>query len=78
MPPLYIFRIRSRIFRSYRKLREIEDALSGKAAPPAELIEDLDKLDAKAARITVPLSFADELYNLRSHIAMVRERLKPK
>jgi TRAP-type uncharacterized transport system substrate-binding protein len=75
VPPLYAFRIRSRVFRWYRRLREIEDALSRKATPPAELIEDLDKLDAKAERITVPLSFADELYNLRSHIAMVRERL---
>ena len=78
VPPLYAFRIRSRIFRWYRQLREIENALSGKAAPRSELIENLDKLDAKAARITVPLSFADELYNLRSHIAMVRERLKQK
>ena len=78
VPPLYAFRIRSRIFRWYRQLREIEDALSRNAAPPAELIEDLDKLDAKAERITVPLSFTDELYTLRSHIALVRERLKQK
>ncbi len=78
VPPLYTFRVRSRVFRLYRQLRAIEDALSGTAAPPSELIEDLDKLDAKAARITMPLSFADELYNLRSHIAMVRERLKQK
>jgi TRAP-type uncharacterized transport system substrate-binding protein len=76
VPPLYAFRVRSRIFRWYRQLREIEDALSRNATPPAELIEDLEKLDAKAERITVPLSFTDQLYNLRSHIAMVRERLK--
>ena len=75
VPQFYTFRIRSRIFRWYRQLREIENALSRKTTPPAELIEDLDKLDAKAERITVPLSFTDELYNLRSHIAMVRERL---
>ena len=28
------------------------------------------------ASVTVPLSYADELYSLRSHIDMVRQRLK--
>ena len=78
VPPLYAFRIRSRIFRWYRQLREIENALSRDSTPQAELIEELDKLDAKAERIAVPLSFTDELYALRSHIALVRERLKKK
>ena len=75
VPPLYEFRIRSRVFRWYRQLREIEDALRTKSASPAELLDDLNKLDAKAQRITVPLSYADELYSLRSHIQLVRERL---
>lgn len=30
---------------------------------------------AGPARISVPLSYTDELYSLRSHIALVRERL---
>ena len=76
IPPLYAFRIRSRIFRWYRRLRDIEDALSRKRTAPAELLEELNELEAKAERITVPLSFTDELYTLRSHIALVRERLK--
>ncbi len=75
VPPLYEFRIRSRVFRWYRQLREIEDALQAKSASPAELLDDLNKLDAKAQHVTVPLSYADELYDLRSHIRLVRERL---
>ncbi|MBI3372036.1 MAG: ABC transporter substrate-binding protein [Betaproteobacteria bacterium] len=75
VPPLYNFRIRSRIFRWYRQLRQIEDDLSRNAAPPEELLEALNKLDAKAERVKVPLSYTEELYNLRSHIALVRERL---
>jgi len=75
VPPLYEFRIRSRIFRWYRQLREIEDALRAKSVSPAELLDDLNKLEAKAQHVTVPLSYADELYSLRSHIQMVRERL---
>ncbi len=75
VPPLYEFRIRSRVFRWYRQLREIEDALRKKTTSPAELLDELNKLEAKAQHITVPLSYADELYSLRSHIQLVRQRL---
>ena len=75
VPPLYEFRIRSRVFRWYRQLREIEDALREKSISPAELLDDLNKLEAKAQHVRVPLSYADELYSLRSHIQLVRERL---
>ncbi|MEI6721261.1 MAG: TAXI family TRAP transporter solute-binding subunit [Betaproteobacteria bacterium] len=77
VPPLYAFRIRSRVFRWYRQLRQIEDSISAGKVPPAQLLEELNKLDAKAERISVPLSYTDELYSLRSHIALVRERLTP-
>ena len=76
VPPLYQFRIRSRIFRWYRVLRQIEDSLGRKDADSAKLLEDLENLDLKAERILVPLAYADELYTLRSHIALVRERLQ--
>ena len=75
VPPLYAFRIRSRVFRWYRQLREIEDALRTKSAPRAALLDELNALEAKAQHVTVPLSYADELYSLRSHIELVRERL---
>ncbi len=75
VPPLYNFRIRSRIFRWYRQLREIEDSLSAKKTAAAELAAELNRLEAKVARISVPLSYTDELYSLRSHIALVRERV---
>jgi TRAP-type uncharacterized transport system substrate-binding protein len=75
VPPLYEFRIRSRIFRWYRQLREIEDALRESSASKAALRDALDKLEAKAQNVTVPLSYADQLYSLRSHIQLVRERL---
>lgn len=76
VPPVYHFRIRSRIFRWYRVLRQIEDALGRKETDPAKLLEELDKLDLKVERIMVPLAYADELYALRGHIAMVRTRLR--
>jgi TRAP-type uncharacterized transport system substrate-binding protein len=75
VPPLYEFRIRSRVFRWYRQLREIEDALRQKSASTADLLDEVNTLEAKAQRITVPLSYADQLYGLRSHIQLVRDRL---
>jgi len=68
--------VRSRIFRWYRDLRRIEDELGHDDADRAKLLKDLEKLDAKAERIAVPLAYTDELYALRGHIALVRERLR--
>ncbi|MDE1949247.1 MAG: C4-dicarboxylate ABC transporter substrate-binding protein [Burkholderiales bacterium] len=73
LPPLVVLRLRSRIFRWYRQLRALEDARG--LRPTAELLSDLDAIDARVAEVEVPLSYAEELYTLRSHIAMVRGRL---
>ena len=73
VPPLYRFRVRSRIFRWYRQLRELEDDIGKREGQ--ELLAELEKLDSRASRIVVPLSYADELYSLRAHIELVRARL---
>lgn len=74
VPPLYEFRVRSRIFRWYGQLRRLEDAAGQRPLP--ELLDELNALEDRAGHITVPLSYADELYALRSHIHMVRKRLQ--
>jgi len=74
VPPLYQFRIRSRVFRWYGQLREVEAALDQR--PRAELLKELDEIEAHVGRVTVPLSYADELYALRGHIQLVRRRLQ--
>jgi TRAP-type uncharacterized transport system substrate-binding protein len=73
VPPLVEFRIRSRVFRWYGQLRAIE-AEEGRT-PSDELNQRLDEIESRVSRITVPLSYADELYALRSHIQLVRRRL---
>jgi TRAP-type uncharacterized transport system substrate-binding protein len=76
VPPLYEFRIRSRVFRWYGQLRRIEDAAYVGVESPQALLEELDEIDQRVERVVVPLSHADELYALRGHIAMVRDRLR--
>ncbi len=74
LPPLYQLRIRSRIFRWYAQLREVETGIGKR--PVAELLAKLDAIEARVEGVTVPLSYADELYSLRSHIQMVENRLR--
>lgn len=76
LPPLYQFRVRSRIFRWYRNLRQIESDLEGGEASREDLLGALDKLERRAFAVRVPLSYADELYALRQHIGLVRARLR--
>ena len=74
LPPLYQFRIRSRIFRWYAQLREVEEAIGKR--PADELLVELDEIETRVEEVHVPLSYADELYSLRSHIQMVGNRLR--
>ena len=74
VPPLIELRIRSRVFRWYGQLREIEGAAGAK--PAKELLATLDDIEAKVNTVQLPLSYADELYALKSHIQFVRRRLQ--
>jgi TRAP-type uncharacterized transport system substrate-binding protein len=82
IPPLYAFRVRSRIFRWYGRLRDIENRVDGSqgsdrdSAKNKALLEELDDLERRAEKITVPLSYTDELYALRGNIHLVRKKLQ--
>ncbi|MCB2017948.1 MAG: C4-dicarboxylate ABC transporter substrate-binding protein, partial [Hydrogenophaga sp.] len=76
VPPLYTFRIRSRVFRWYAELRGIEQQFAdGGGRPVDELVDQLDRLESRVEQVVVPLSYTDELYALRSNIGMVRRKL---
>lgn len=81
VPPLYVWRIRSRVYRWYGQLRAIEQQLEEaptelRAQVCRELLHRLDVLEERVNQISIPLSFADALYGLRSHINFVRGRVK--
>ncbi len=84
VPPLYVWKVRSRIYRWYGQLRnvegEVEHALeTGDATERqrvfGEQMKKLDDIERRVNQLTIPLSFAEELYDLRSHINFVRKRL---
>lgn len=75
VPPLYTLRMRSKVFRWYAELRDIETrAQQGESV--AKLLADLQSLTETVNAIEVPLSFADELYALRHNIAAVSRHVQ--
>lgn len=80
VPPLYVWRIRSRVYRWYGQLRSVEQALedapeAGRAEVYARQLERLNQIEEMVNQMSIPLSFADGLYGLRSHINFVRQRV---
>ncbi|OWJ94025.1 C4-dicarboxylate ABC transporter substrate-binding protein [Pseudomonas sp. A46] len=76
--PIYRWRIRARIYRWYKHLREIERKLDGDT-PPDQLateIDNLEQLEQRLVRVEVPLSYSNELYDLHVHLRYVIERLQ--
>jgi TRAP transporter TAXI family solute receptor len=81
MPPIYRWRMRSRIYRWYRELLSIDRQLYLEGATgenQEQLLSELDKIEQGISEVHVPLSFAEELYDLRLHVTLVRERLEKK
>lgn len=80
VPPLYVWRIKSRVYRWYGQLRSVEQALDeaegdNRGRVCAELLKRLDDIEERVNRMSIPLAFADSLYGLRSHINFVRQRV---
>lgn len=78
LPPLVTLRLRSRVFRWYADLRAVEQAVDRPQADPAALLVELDRIDTQLERLGVPLAYTGELYDLRSHLNLVRRRLAGK
>ncbi len=80
IPPLYVWRIRSRVYRWYGQLRTVEQAVEEVADDQrqqvyAQQLHRLDEIEEKVNQISIPLAYAEELYGLRSHINFVRKRV---
>lgn len=77
-PTIYSWRIRSRIYRWYGKLKTLEFELDvekhGVDVPSA--LAKLDEVEKGVSQIRTPLSYSEHLYNLRAHIELVRQRIQ--
>jgi hypothetical protein len=77
LPWIYTWRNRSKYYRWYRELRELEEEL--KVHPRLESVEDyrtrLDRIEEAICKIRVSVAFYDEVFILKEHVEMVRQKL---
>ncbi len=78
LPVAYRWSVQLRIYRCYRPLLRLErDALAPLTPERGEeLLRRLDEIERNVSVLKVPASFASQFYDLRNHVAFVRNRLK--
>jgi TRAP-type uncharacterized transport system substrate-binding protein len=77
IPAIYIWNVRRKLIYWYRQLKKLEknlDSRGGKYDLDTHQTE-LERIDGAVRRIRVPSFFSNELYDLRMHIDLVRQRL---
>jgi len=77
VPALYRWRVRSRVFRWYARLKQIE--LQLEENPGRQVLDDmlrrLDDTERAVNQIPTPLAYAENLYFFREHVDVVRRRI---
>ena len=77
LPMAYNWSIRRRLLRWYSQLKSLEASIvpDGGDDHFDEKVQELERIDHSVRRIRVPLAYSDQLYDLRGHINLVRQRL---
>ena len=77
MPPIYRWRMRSRIYRWYSELETVDSEMYKEDLTENldEYLLILDNLEEKVSNISVPPAYSEELYALRLHMDMLRNKL---
>jgi len=77
LPAIIEWRVKSRVFRWYGEIKYLEEELLRDPAPENvdAVLERLDEIEHGVSNTSVPTSYADYAYNLRSHVEVVRNRI---
>ncbi|MFL5440509.1 MAG: TAXI family TRAP transporter solute-binding subunit [Myxococcales bacterium] len=77
VPSLVRWRVRSRVFRWYGQLKEMELRLEDNPGMDelGEMLRRLDETEHAVNRIPTPLAYADNLYFFKEHVELVRRRI---
>ena len=77
VPPMYEWRVRSRIYCWYEDVKAVDLRVDRDRSPErvAAHVAELDRIEGQVNEIHAPLAYADQVYNLRLHINLVREKL---
>ncbi len=78
-PPVYRWRIRSRIYRWYEDLRELDLLLAKEGTDVLQVkhgLATIKRLEQELTEVTVPLSYMDEFFSLRMHMELIQRQLE--
>ncbi len=77
-PAAYDWAMQRRVFNLYSELEVLEHELAARSAQEGvgDLAARLDRLEERASRARLPVSFRAQLHTLRFHITLVRQRLQ--
>ena len=75
-PAVYTWLVKSRIYKLYGELRFLEMQLRNSQQPDElpRFRKELDTIENKVNSLRLPVAFSSHLYELRSHIGLVRTR----
>ncbi len=78
VPPLYKWRIRARINKWYSTLQRLEAEVppDERAERIEEVLKAIQRIEAEVAKVQVPASYGDNLYQLRFHTSIARQKLE--
>jgi len=78
IPGIYRWRVRSRIYRWYAKLKELELELDDQSSPEGlkALLVRLNEIERAVNRINTPLAYTDNLYAFRQNVNLVRQSVR--
>ena len=77
VPRVYQWRVRRRINRWYQALQKLETGIPAHERKERleEILEEITHIEEEVAKVKVPASYGDNLYQLRFHTSLAREKL---
>ncbi|MGB0866559.1 MAG: TAXI family TRAP transporter solute-binding subunit [Granulosicoccaceae bacterium] len=77
LPPTYRWRMRRRVYQWYDEVKMIDTAAHDAHSPFTlqDCLTALDEIEEEIRQVDVPLSFHSELYTLRQHTELMRQRI---
>ena len=81
VPPLYRWRIRSKVYRWYEQLQKVDDQAYVTHLSEEQynnLMQELDRITEEVSKLNTPLSNADQVYNLLLHIDLIKKTVQSK
>ncbi|HJU33387.1 MAG TPA: TAXI family TRAP transporter solute-binding subunit [Hyphomicrobiaceae bacterium] len=80
IPAVYVWMVRRRLVYWYRQLKRLERQIDRGATrfDRGALQTEFDRIDSNVKMLRVPAYYSNQLYDLRGHIELVRQRLAAK